>query len=239
MSALFNEILYRPLLNGLVWLYQVVAFEDLGVAIILLTVLIRVILFPLFHKTVKHQRLTQELQPHIKKIQEDHKDNREAQTKAILDLYSSHKVNPFTPFLLLLIQLPILFALYKVFVTGFTEESFTFLYPFISAPTTINHYFLGVVNLQETNFVIVGVATIAQYFQGTLAMPKREKGYVLTQAESVGRNMIYIAPAMTLLILFNFPAALGLYWLTTTAFSIIQQIFVNRLFDHGTATKST
>src|SRR3989338_4836791 len=131
MSALFHELLYRPFFNGLILLYEHVTFEDLGLAIILLTIIIRLVLFPLFHKALHHQRLTESLSPEVKRLQELHKDNREAQAKAILDLYRAHKLNPFTPFGLLLVQLPILFALYKVFSNGFLEGAFRDLYSFI------------------------------------------------------------------------------------------------------------
>src|SRR3989338_7917009 len=120
--AIFNELLHRPLVNLLAFLYEHPAFRDFGVAIIMLTVIIRLVLFPLFHKTAQHQRINQKLQPHIKKIQETHKDNREAQTKAMMALYSEHNINPLTPILLLIVQLPILIALYQVFRDGFSRS---------------------------------------------------------------------------------------------------------------------
>lgn len=230
MGNLYNEILYRPIFNALVWLYDNFAFHDLGVAIILATVITRVIFFPLFHKSLKHQRLVQELQPQIKKIQEDHKNDREKQTRAIMDLYGSNKVNPLMPFLLLIVQLPILFALYQVFVAGLSPESFHSLYSFIPEPQNVNHFFLGLVDLRQPNIIITLVATIATYFQGKLAIPKKKAGSGETAADKIGKQMVFLAPAITLIFLFNFPSAVGLYWLTTTAFSIIQQIIVNRGF---------
>ena len=124
----FRTILYQPLLNGLVLLYEYVAFEDLGVAIILLTVMVRIILFPLFHKTAKHQKIAQKIQPEVKKIQTKHKNNREAQTKALMALYQEHNVNPLTPIFLLVLQLPILFALYRLFINGFNGDSLALIY---------------------------------------------------------------------------------------------------------------
>ncbi|MBI2592884.1 MAG: membrane protein insertase YidC [Candidatus Colwellbacteria bacterium] len=238
MGNLFNEVLYKPIFNSLVWLYNNAAFGDLGVAIILATVLTRIIFFPLFQKSLKHQRLVQELQPRIKKIQEDHKNDREKQTKAIMDLYGSSKVNPLMPFLLLIVQLPILFALYQVFVTGLNPDSFRSLYSFIPEPQSVNHSFLGFMDLRHPNIIITLLATIATYFQGKLALPKTKagKGEV---ADKMSRQMVFLAPGITLIFLFNFPSAVGLYWLTTTTFSIIQQIIVNRGFENEGIAKTS
>lgn len=233
MSALFTEILHRPLFNGLVVLYNTVAFADLGLAIIFFTIVIRFILFPLFHESLRHQRLTQELQPEIKKIQEKHKDNREEQTKEILALYKKYKANPLTPILLIILQLPILFYLFRIFNEGFTEEAFSLLYSFVTRPEVISNSFLGMVDLTSRSVLIVLLAALAQYVQSKFSLPKLKKEQVLSQAEKIGRNMVYIGPIITVVILVNLPAALGLYWLTSTGFSIIQQIAINRLFKDG------
>src|SRR3990167_7072632 len=137
MVELFNTVLYNPLFNILVILYDSVALQDLGLAIIFLTILIRLLLFPVFHESLRQQKIQQALQPHIKKIQEEHKEDREAQTKAILSLYSEHKANPALPIILIIIQLPILIALFSIFREGITVESLDSLYAFVPRPETI------------------------------------------------------------------------------------------------------
>ncbi len=231
MSNLFNEILYRPLFNALVFLYQYLSFRDLGIAIIFLTVIIRLILFPLFYKGAKDQTILQRLAPKIKEIQKNHKDDKEKQTKALLELYREHKVNPFSGFLLLLVQLPILIALYKVFLAGFSEKTLSVLYPFVSAPNSFSHSFLGIIDLGKANIFIVLAAAVAQYFQTKLAVPKTDKPFKdLSAAERMSRQMIYLGPVLTIVFLYflNLPSAVGLYWLTTSAFSAIQQVIINR-----------
>ncbi|OGY61982.1 MAG: hypothetical protein A2745_01100 [Candidatus Harrisonbacteria bacterium RIFCSPHIGHO2_01_FULL_44_13] len=228
MSTLFNEILYRPLFNALIFLYEYITFEDLGIAIILLTIVVRVILFPLFYKSFKNQTLLQKLQPEIQKIQHDHKDNREKQAQAMMELYKQHKVNPFSGFLMLFLQLPILIALYKVFLNGFTEIDVGSLYSFIPRISQIDSSFLGLINLGEKSIFIVILAAVSQYFQGKLSLPKIEKGKELPKAAQIGRQMVFIGPILTVVILFSLPAAVGLYWLTTSVFSIGQQIVINR-----------
>jgi len=225
----FRTILYQPLLNGLVLLYEYVAFEDLGVAIILLTVLVRIILFPLFHKTAKHQKIAQRIQPEVKKIQSKHKNDREAQTKALMALYQEHRVNPLTPIFLLLLQLPILFALYRLFINGFNGDSIALIYSFVPEPQNITQTFLGIIALDKVNMPLVVIAAAAQYVQGVLAVGRPSSRKNLTgQAAKMAKMSVYIGPVIALVVLSRLPAAVGLYWLTSTLFSIIQQTIVNR-----------
>ena len=228
MKAFFTAALYRPLFNALAWLYENVAFEDLGVAIILLTIGVRILLFPLFHQTVKHQRITQNLQPEIKHIQNTHKEDKETQAQKIMELYEQHKVNPLTPLLALIVQIPIVIVLYRIFIHGFSGDALDLLYPSINIPDSPNQNFLGLVDLTQSNIWLVGFAAIAQYVQGKLSLSKhKKKGDEPSKAERVGQNMVTFMPILTVMILFNLPAAIGLYWGTTTVFSIFQQLIVN------------
>ncbi|MCP6720110.1 MAG: YidC/Oxa1 family membrane protein insertase [Patescibacteria group bacterium] len=216
MVRLFNTILYQPILSVLIFIYENLAFGDLGLAIILLTVFIRVILFPLFYKGAKDQALMQRLQPHIKKIQLDHKDNKEEQARMMLALYRKHRLNPFSGIFLLLLQLPILIALYQVFLRELTTDVFS------------NLTFLGLINLGEKSLVLAIIAAALQYAHGKLSIPSHPKTKDAGQLASVGRMMIVMGPALTFIILVNFPAALGVYWATSTLFSLGQQVIINR-----------
>jgi len=231
IGDLFRTTLFQPLFNALVFLYQTIALQDLGVAIILLTIAVRIILYPLFHKSAKHQRITQQLQPEVNKIKKDHKDDKEKQTKAIMELYKDNQVNPLTPFLLLLLQLPALFTLYKIFIDGFSEESFSFLYSFVSAPTDFTQTFLGLFSLTDPYIPIVVITAVAQFFQGRLAiarMSKQPKSVDQGQAEKIAKITTFIGPIIAVVVLVRLPAAVAVYWLTSTIFSIIQQIIVNK-----------
>jgi YidC/Oxa1 family membrane protein insertase len=187
------------------------------------------ILFPLFHKSVRHQAVMQRLQPELKKIQEQHPKDRERQAKVMMELYRAHRINPFSGFLLLLVQLPVLIALYQVF-SGILhpQEVAKALYPFLHAPEELNSSFLGLINLSEQSIVMVGLAAIAQYIQGRAALPRHKEGEKMSDAERMGRNMVFFAPLITLFVFWQFPAAVSLYWVITSAFSIAQQLIVNR-----------
>jgi len=225
---MFHTYIFVPLLNTLVFLYQNATIESLGAAIILLTLLIRFILFPLFYKSTKSQIIMNKLQPLIQKIQHDHKDDKEKQAKALMDLYRSNNVNPFMSILMVFVQIPILIGLYKLFAVDFSNLNISELYSFVSVPEHINTMFLGLIDLKNRSMLMVGLAAIAQYFQGTSALPKTEKGKELSTAEKMAKQMVYMGPAFTLLILWQLPSALGLYWLVTSVFSIVQQVYINK-----------
>ncbi|MBI2623304.1 MAG: membrane protein insertase YidC [Candidatus Liptonbacteria bacterium] len=235
MVYLYDTFFYQPLLNALVALYNSLAFQDLGLAIIFLTIAIRLILFPLFHKSVRHQVVMQRLQPELKKIQEQHAKDRERQAKAMLELYRAHRINPFSGFLLLLVQLPVLIALYQVF-SGILDPQVVAkeVYSFVHAPETLTPSFFGLLNLSEQSIFMVGLAALAQYIQGRMALPAlRGGGHSPTDAERMGRNMVYIAPLITLVVFWQFPAAVSLYWAVSSAFSVVQQLIVNRQLAQG------
>lgn len=232
MSYLFNTILYKPFLNALVALYTTVALHDLGLSIILLTIIIRFILFPLFQKSIHHQTVMQQLQPKIKVVQEKHAKDREAQAKALMELYKEHDINPFSGFLFILIQLPILIALYQIARNSLREGFFSGLYPFLHAPAVFAPSFFGLINLQERNIILVILTAAAQFLQGKLSLPQGHGG-TLSQAERMSRQMVYMAPLLTVFIFFNLPSAVVLYWFTTSVFSIFQQLFINRKLRHG------
>lgn len=237
MSYIFHEFLYRPLLNLLFLIYNNV-IADLGIAIILLTLIIRFVLLPIFYKSAKDQTLLQKIAPKIKEVQSKHKDNKEEQVKQMMAIYKEHKVNPFSSFLLLFLQLPILFALYRVFLSGFSEETLRgALYSFVQIPTQIHYSFLGLTQLNEKNMILVIVAAVFQYLQSYLLMnvikrPKQDAAAgaddMAAVAERLSRKMILFTPILTFVILLSLPAAVALYWLTTSAFSTLQQVVINK-----------
>lgn len=228
-AYLYNLIFYRPILNLLIFFYQTIGLQNLGFAIILTTLFIRFILYPFFHKGAKQQILMQRIQPKVKKIQELHKDDREKQGQALMDLYKEHGINPFSSFLLLLIQLPILLAFYWVVRSGLTPGALTGVYSFLSTPQTINVMFLHVINLSKPNLILILLAAIAQFFQARLAIYKNPTtNSTPTPAEKIARQMVFVGPLITILIFYNLPAAVGLYWLVSSVFSAAQQYFVNK-----------
>ena len=233
MIYAYTTFLYNPLLNTLIFFYNTIALRDFGLAIIVFTIFIRILLFPLFQKSARHQVVMQRLQPHLKKIEEKHKGDRDKQGQEMMALYKEHNFNPFFGFLFILIQLPILIALYRIFLNSLQPDFLTGLYGFIYHPTTINISFLNLINLGQRSIIMVALAAAAQYYQGVLTLPTFEENHEWTSTEKVSRQMVFLGPVMTLIIFYNMPAAVSLYWLVATLFSIFQQIIINKKTNHG------
>ena len=232
--SFFYIILYQPLFNSLVWLYNYIPGHDFGVAIICLTIIIRVILFPISIKAVKSQRALQKLQPQISATQKKYKDDKEKQAKEIFDLYKREKINPFSGLLLALIQVPILIALYRVFWDGLNQKKLSVLYHFVLNPGQINPFFFHIINLSKPNIILAVLAGLAQYFQTKMLLPKNSAPSGSKEADlsqAMQKQMVYFLPVFTVIILINLPSALGLYWTTSGLFSIIQQYFIFK--SHG------
>jgi len=230
--SIINEILYRPLFNALIFLYNTVALHDLGIAIVFLTIIIRVILWSSQAKALRSQRDLQKLQPELEKIKTKYKD-KQKQTQETLAFYKKHKVSPFSSCLPTLIQLPIIIALYQVFRNSLNAASLSALYPFISRPESVNSISLGIINLSQPNKIVLPIITGAlQFVQSWMLMKRipamKAGGQKLDAASAVSRQMMYIFPLMTVFIAMSLPAALPIYWIVTTLFAIIQQWYIMR-----------
>jgi len=226
----YNLILYQPLFNILVLLYKYLPGHDFGIAVIVLTAVIRLALYPLMAQSIKSQKILSELQPKIQEIQQKHKTEKEKQAQEIFELYKKEKINPFGSFLPLLIQLPVLIALYQVFWKGLLPESMVKLYSFISSPGLINPTFLGIINLGQGSLILAILAGVCQFFQTKMMTPKLKNTKSQDQmgqfSNMLQKQMLYFFPIFTVFILWKFPAAIALYWIVTSLFSIGQQYLI-------------
>lgn len=228
MRELFDLIFYQPLFNALIWLYNTVALQDLGIAIFMLTVIIRAILWPLSHKAIEAQKMMQELQPKLDAIKKQHKDNKQAQTQAIMELYKQEKVNPFGSCVPMLIQLPVFLALYWVLGAGLKSEHLDLLYPFVTNPGTINPIAFGFLDLAQRSIVIALAAGAAQYWQASqliTAQPAVSSDGTQDESMAVAMNkqMKYTMPIITVVIGASLPAGLSFYWFLSTVLYALQQ----------------
>ena len=238
---IFNIVLYRPIFNALILLYQYLPGNDFGIAIIILTLVIRFILYPTFIQSIKSQKAMSEIQSKIQELQKKYKGDREKQAMATIELYKKSKVNPFSGCLPLLIQFPVLIAMFKVFQRGFQEEQLIAnLYHFIRPiPETINTYFLGIINLSESastgtwlNIFLVFLVGIFQFIQTKMVTSNsRKKGKQEGQktagfANMMQKQMLYFFPVLMVFIFWGLPSALSLYIMIGSLFTIAQQHFL-------------
>lgn len=229
---MFQTLFYQPILNLLIFLYNVIPGHDLGIAIILLTVIVKLALMPLTRKQLQSQKALQDLQPKIDEIKKKYKDKKEEMGRAMMDVYKNNKVNPLSSCLPLLIQMPFLFAIFRVFRNGFDNGVLELLYPFISDPGVINYNSFALIDLAQPHNVYLALAAgLAQFYQGKLLQTKRPKPKVEgsedeDMASIMNKQMMYFMPFMTAMISYQFSAGLALYWFVSTLFTIIQQLIV-------------
>jgi YidC/Oxa1 family membrane protein insertase len=237
MFEIFHTLIYQPLYNTLIFLYNVVPGKDFGISIILITLLIRMILIPLYKKQIASQQKMQELQPKIKELQERTKNDKEQQTRQLMELYKENKTNPFSGCLPLIVQFIFLIAIYQVLIkisgNGLSVDADQ-LYSFVSNPEKINQLFISLVDLTKPSVVIAFLAAVAQYFQTKMLIeqqPRIEKRVASDKpdfSQIMSKQMLYLGPLMTLFIGIKFPAGLSLYWLVGTLFMLIQQVLIKK-----------
>lgn len=230
---LFTIICYQPLLNLLVFVYNIIPTHDIGIVIIVLTLIIKLVLYLPSIKTIKAQKSLNDLQPKINELKEKYKDNKEKQASEMMLLYKEHKINPLSSCLPLLIQLPFLIAIYQVFNTGLSNGNLDLLYPFISNPGNINTLAFGLIDMAKPFALIAILAAAAQYWQTKMMMAKRPEvknagAKDEDMAAIMSKQMTIMMPIMTVFIGWNLPAGLVFYWLLLTVFTALQQLLTIR-----------
>ena len=227
ITLLYNDVIYRPLLNLLVFFYNIIPGHDVGIVIIVVTIVIRLLLAPSFHKSLKNQKAMNDLQPKLNEMRERLKDDKEGQAKAMMEIYKEHKINPLSSCLPLVIQLPILIGLYQVFRIALGGHSLTGLYSFIPNPLNISPYFLHLVDLSKPSWVFGVIAGLAQFWQSKIMMPKNTAGQDMTM-KAMSVQTTYVLPLISVFIALKLPAGLPLYWIVTTLFAVGQQYYIIR-----------
>jgi YidC/Oxa1 family membrane protein insertase len=235
IGNIWNTVLYHPLINALAFLVSIVPGGDIGLAVVILTILVKIILFPLAQKSIESQAQMAILAPELNKIKESGA-SKEEQARLTFELYKTHKTNPFSGCLLLIVQIPIIVALYYVFFKGINFQP-EILYSFVHVPTTTNMLFLGILDISGKSLLLAILAGISQYLQAYF-MPQPIKStsskpgsFTESFSKSMNMQMKYIFPFIVAFIAYSISGAVALYWITSNLFAVGQQIYVNRKTD--------
>lgn len=228
MGNLFTIIFYQPILNLLVFLYNTVALQDLGLAIILLTIVIKLVFWPLGRQAIKSQKALQDIQPKLEELKKQYSNDKVALSQATMNLYKENKVNPFSSCLPLLIQLPFLWAVYRVFAAGI-KNNLDLVYSFLHRPEAINVLSFGFLDLSKRSIALAILAGLAQFWQAKMTMAKKPIPKVPGAADEsmaaiMNKQMLYFMPAITIFIGISLPGGLTLYWFVFTLLTALQQI---------------
>jgi len=238
ISNIYHAIVYQPLYNGLILLMATIPWADAGVIVILFTVIVKLCLFPLSKKAVNTQMQMRAIEPELNLLKEKYKDDKQELARKTMELYKENGVRPFMSILLIFIQLPIIFALYRVFLhSGLPIVNKDLLYGFIKIPEQINMTFLGWVDISKTSLVLAILVGVATFMQAKIMAPKISTNTVPDSekdsfrhdfAKSMSLQMKYVFPFVAAFISWKISAAISLYWITSNLFTIGQELFLKR-----------
>lgn len=244
MLNILQAIFYDPLYNGLILLLQLFPGMDMGVAVLIFTVLVKLALLPFSVKAVKTQQQIKTVQPEIDKIKDEYGDDKQTQAMKMMEVYKERDIKPFSGFFLILVQLPIVFSLYYIFLrSGLPEVSQEVLYPFVTAPETIDIMFFGAVNVTEPSLLLAVLVGVTQAIQSRISFSTPGEDNKDTEDETddsamsfgdqfkkgLGMQMKYVLPFVFAFIAYKLSAVIAIYWATSNIFHIFQEIFVKKV----------
>ena len=235
IHTVFTNALVAPIYNVFITLIAYIPGHDAGVAIILLTLIIRGIFLPTFAQAMKTQHAMKRVEGELSLINETHKNNSTERGRLTMELFKKHQIRPFASILALLIQLPVFIALYAVFLReGFPAISHELLYGFTPIPQTVQAVFLGFLNLTTLHLIPLAVlVALIQYVQSKISagtMPKNltpEKQQMMLMQRQM---LLYFLPFMMGFIAYTLPAAAGLYLMTNALVSVAQELSIARRY---------
>lgn len=240
---LWNDFFYFPIYNTLVFFANILPYRDFGFAIIILTILVRLILFWPSHRAMKSQKRMQEIQPELDRLKEKYKGNQQMIGTETMRIFKENKVNPFGSCLPILIQFPFLIAIFYVVQNGLNADNAYMIYGFLKGFSldNINVNFLGLLDLTKKNayvlpVVIGGLQFLQMKMSFSAGSAKKPEGQNKLETKSVNKMMLYFMPVMIAIFTASVPAGVGIYWGASTLFSVGQQFIVNRAKEKNEPT---
>lgn len=235
---LWYNIIYVPTYNILIFFVSISPFNSFAIAIILLTILIRLLILIPNQKALEQQKRLREVQPKIKEIQEKYKNDQKKIGEETMKLWKKEKVNPLGSCLPMIIQLPIMIGLYLVIRNATDVGNVIMLYPFLRdfSIENMNTFLFGINLVESGNYILPIFIASMQFFQIKLSFDmkktdsnKENKKSEKKDAMAIQQNVMMIAmPLMVAYFTFILPAGVGLYWGVSTLIGIIQQVIVNK-----------
>jgi len=241
---MYNEIIFRPLYNGLVGLMDILPWIDVGMAVIIFTAIVKVVLYPLSKSALLTQVRMKAVEPEANRIKNQYANDRQVQAQKTMELYKSHNIKPFSGILLLIIQLPILLALISVFYKIIPTIDTVALYPFVHAPL-LKTVFLGIIDLTKPSIVLAVMTAVIQFLQlqFSLASAQAKKfpavqgsGMAGSMANSMNTQMKYLVPLLAFVSIYwiipaRFPEAssiIAIYWMTSSLMTFLQELVIRK-----------
>ena len=236
---IWDTFFFNPVYNALIFFVDKVPGGDVGIAIILTVILIKVILLPLSIKAAKTQKIMREIEPQLRELKTKFKDDKQKQAEEMMKIYREAGLNPFSAIAVFFLQIPIVVALYFA-VSGYggvqlPEVKDFVLYSFISIPQEISMMFFSAINMAERSFWLALLAGLTMYYQMKLVMdaiPKREitdqSDFTAQLAKNMQTQMKYVMPVMIAVFAYIISAAIALYFLISNIVAILQEFYIRK-----------
>jgi YidC/Oxa1 family membrane protein insertase len=247
MTYLYHTFIFLPLYNGLVGIMDFLPWIDVGLAVVIFTIIVKLALFHLSKASILTQIKMKEIEPEANKIKAQYSSDRQVQAMKVMELYRSRKIKPFAGVLLLFIQFPILLALLSVFYKIIPTINPEYLYSFISVPI-VKTQFLGLIDLTKPSFVLAIITAIAQFVQLKYSLASKQfkvtpssdqnSAPPLDIAASMNKQMKYMLPVLAFVSTYwiipsRFPQAasiIALYWSISSLFTLGQELVIRKRY---------
>jgi YidC/Oxa1 family membrane protein insertase len=235
MMGFFHDFLYVPIYNLLIYLVGVLPGGDGGLAVIVVTLIVKIITLPFTVAAIRTQKAMKLIEPEFKEIKEKYKDDREKQAQEMFALYRKYKVKPFASFLAILLQIPVLIALFWVFQNeSLSQVDVPLLYSFVPVPEVVSTLFLGMLPVAGAGIILAIVAAATQYAHAMVAIPvppKNTSSSPASMQEEFGRAMAlqarFALPLIIGLVAFS-SGAIALYFITSNLFTLAQELLITK-----------
>ena len=231
---MFNTFIYQPLYNALITLLYIVPGANAGLAVVLLTLIVKILLLPFSISASVTQRKMKEITPEIEAIKEKHKDDKHKQAMEMLELYKKNNIRPFSSIFVMLLQIPVIFGLYFVFWKGgLPNIDPTLLYSFVPQPNFVpDMHFLGV-DLSKRSLVFAVLAGLSQALLTHLTLPETPKGGDLKSDMVRGMHlqMKYFLPVIIAIVAYSISSVIALYWITSNIFGVFQELTIKKFLS--------
>ncbi len=226
MATIWHDFLYQPLFNFLIWIYNNWTDQNLGWAVVYLTVILRVVLLPFTLVSEKAKAKNEEINAEIKKIEKDYQDDPIMRKEELRRLFKQRKARPWSKVVVLGVQMLVLVLLYQVFLRGITgEKILKILYNFVDFPGQINTMFFGFDLGVRHDFIWPGA--VAVFLLAEIYWDYRKHKFNLTKADLA---YFILFPAFSFIVLWYLPMVKSLFILTTMTFSVIIHQFSKVFF---------
>ena len=238
MIAFFKLIIYTPLYNILVLILNI-NWIDAGIATVILTVLVKLLLYPIAKKSTVTQIKMKEKEGDLALIKERYKDKQEQAVK-VMEFYKINNINPFSSILTVIIQIPIIFSLYYIFLkSGLPNIDTSLLYSFVKIPTSVSMNFLGLIDISQKSIFLALLAAATSFWQMHLASktittsgkPASAPGSGVAKedfSQIMAKQMKYTMPLVVFFISWKISGVVALYWFVSNLVGVAQDIYVRK-----------